>query len=343
MVLYLRRRMKIIRLLYFIILLSLSGSLFSQDTKIRGFIDINSSVENDRLSFQIGEYDLFITSELNDRISFLGETVFRYDLNKDDFEVSVERVIFKYNYFGNHNFLIGKHHTPLNYWNDSYHHGRVFFPTIDRPYLFKRAIVPLHTTGASLQGLNLGKLRFGYDLMVGNGIGSIDLKDNDSQKSITAAVHIKPLDRMRIGASFYHDNISPDGENHHVSELEIDDAFKQQLYTASFAYFGKKIEVLTETTYSANTAENTGTVNSISSYFYAGYRIKEKLVPYFRIDSLNFEEEEFYYASNDVTTFTTGIRYEINYLAVVKLEYQHESISLFDNINRVKLQIAIGF
>ncbi len=335
--------MKLIRLLYFIILLSLSESIFSQDTKIRGFIDVNTSLENDALSFQIGEYDLFITSEINDRISFLGETVFRYDLNKDDFEVSVERVILKYNYFGNHSFLIGKHHTPLNYWNDTYHHGRVFFPTIDRPYLFKKGIIPIHTTGASLQGMNLGKLRFGYDLMVGNGIGSNDLKDNDSHKSITAAVHMKPLDRMRIGVTFYNDHISPGSDDHHGPEIEIEEAVKQQLYTVSFAYFGKKFELLTEATYAANTTETVGTVNSISSYFYTGYRIKEKIVPYFRIDILNFEDEEFYYNNNDITTFVTGIRYEINYLAVVKLEYQHESISLLDNINRVKLQIAIGF
>lgn len=335
--------MKSIRLLYLIILFSLNESIFAQDTKIRGFIDINTSLENDHISFQIGEYDLFITSELNDRISFLGETVFRYDLNKSDFEVSVERVILKYNYFGNHSFLIGKHHTPINYWNDSYHHGRVFFPTIDRPYLFKRNIIPLHTTGVSLNGINLGKLRFGYDLMVGNGIGSNDLQDNDTHKSLTVAVHIKPVDRMRIGASFYHDNISPGVENHHSPEFGLEEAIKQQLFTASFAYFGKKIEVLTEATYVANTAENIGTVNSISSYFYAGYRIKEKIVPYFRFDSLNFEDEEIYYTNNDVTTFLTGIRYEINYLAVVKLEYQYESISLRDNINRVKLQIAIGF
>ena len=327
----------------FILLLSLTNYIFSQDTKIRGFIDINTLIEDNEQSFQIGEYDLFITSELNDRISFLGETVFRYDLAKDDFEVSVERVIIKYNYSGNHNVLIGKHHTPINYWNDSYHHGRVFFPTIDRPYLFKSKIIPLHTTGASLQGMNLGKLRFGYDLMVGNGIGSSDLRDNNTHKSITAAVHIRPLDRMRIGASFYNDNITPGLTDHHSPTIEIEEPFKQQLYTTSFAYFGKKLELLTEVTYAANTAESIGTVNSVASYLYAGYRIKEKIVPYFRIDSLNFEDEEFYYTNNDITTFVTGVRYEINYLAVLKLEYQHESISLIDTINRVKLQIAIGF
>lgn len=336
--------MKLFNYLFFTAILSISGSLLAQDTQIRGFVHVNSYLRNDKVSFELGEYDLFITSEINDRISFLGETVFRYDRGKQDFEVSVERVIFKYNYSGNHSFLIGKHHTPLNYWNDSYHHGRVFFPTIDRPYLFRRSIIPLHTTGASLQGMNLGKIRFGYDLMVGNGIGSGDLEDNDSYKSLTAAIHIRPMDRMRIGATFYNDRISPISEDDHHSPLtDLDEEIRQQLYTGSFAYFGKKLEVLTEATFAVNKAESTGSLNSMTSYFYAGYRFKDKIVPYFRVDCLDFEDEELYYVNSDVTSVVAGVRYEINYLAVVKLEYQHESISLSDNINTLKLQIAIGF
>ena len=113
--------------------------------------------------------------------------------------MSIERVVIKYNFAGNHNLLIGKHHTPLNYWNDSYHHGRVFFPTIYRPLLFDAEIIPLHTTGISLQGHDLGNLKFGYDFMLGNGLGSTEVLDNDKNKSVSAAIHIKPADRLRIG------------------------------------------------------------------------------------------------------------------------------------------------
>jgi hypothetical protein len=82
--------------------------------------------------------------------------------------------------------LVGKHHTPVNYWNYTYHHGRVFFPTIERPLLFEAEIIPLHTNGISLQGQNLGSAKFGYDVMIGNGLGSSDITDNDNRKSITA-------------------------------------------------------------------------------------------------------------------------------------------------------------
>src|SRR5689334_9854225 len=119
------------------------GCIFSmkkmeaQSTQIRGFVDVYSRLQDNKVSFGLGEQDLFITSELNDRFSFLGESVFKFSIGSPTtFDVSIERVVLKYNFSGNHNLLIGKHHTPINYWNDTYHHGRVFFPTIDRPLLF---------------------------------------------------------------------------------------------------------------------------------------------------------------------------------------------------------------
>src|SRR5919112_4840702 len=200
-----------IKFFYFFFFLSLSvnNNSFSQKTVIRGFVDALSSYRSGKLSFGLGEQDLFITSQLNDRISFLGESVFKFDpFSETEFSVSIERVVLKYNIKGNHNILVGKHHTPLNYWNDTYHHGRLFFPTINRPLLFSADIIPLHTTGISLQGQNLGSLKFGYDLMVGNGLSSSNVLDNDKHKSLTAAVHFKPATNLRIGASFYHDIIS---------------------------------------------------------------------------------------------------------------------------------------
>src|SRR4051812_39890984 len=173
------------RLLLFVLLACINGSVFAQTTTIRGFVDVNTIVEKSKVSFNLGEQDLFINSELNDRFSFLGETVFKFSLSSPTtFDISIERVVLKYNFAGNNNLLFGKHHTPINYWNDTYHHGRVFFPTIGRPLLFDDVFIPLHTTGLGVQGMNLTDIKFGYDVMVGNGIGSNDFADNDKYKSI---------------------------------------------------------------------------------------------------------------------------------------------------------------
>jgi hypothetical protein len=328
-----------------ILLLALAGfsfsSSFAQTTQIRGFIDGLISYQNGKASFGFGEQDLFITSELHDRISFLGESVFKYTPSSPtEFSVSIERVVIKFNLAGNHNLLIGKHHTPLNYWNDTYHHGRVFFPTIERPLLFAANIIPLHTTGASIQGHDLGKLKFGYDFMVGNGLGSSEIEDNDKHKSVTAAIHIKPVDKLRIGISYYHDVISKGARVH---EKIIDWRVNQTLLTGSLAYFGKKFELLAEGTLGINKTDTTGSRQTLASYLYTGYRISEKITPYVRLDNLNFQEGEIYFTKDNTASVVAGIRYNINYLTVVKLEYQHQHSSLQGNIDKVTAQFAIGF
>src|ERR1700709_150472 len=96
----------------------------AQSTQIKGFVDVGSSYDTKKVSFGFSEQDLFITSALNDRISFLGESVFKYaPSSPTEFSVSIERVIINYNIKRNHNLILGKIHTPLNYWNDTYHHG----------------------------------------------------------------------------------------------------------------------------------------------------------------------------------------------------------------------------
>jgi hypothetical protein len=322
--------------------LCLSITSYSQNTQIRGFIDALTTVQNSKTSFGFGEQDLFITSELNDRFSFLGESVFKFaPTSPTNFSVSIERVVIKYNIAGNHNLLIGKHHTPLNYWNDTYHHGRVFFPTIYRPLLFDANIIPLHTVGASLQGHDLGKLKFGYDFMIGNGLGSTDVLDNDKMKSVSLAVHIKPVDQLRIGFSYYNDVISKGATVHdgQITNWKIN----QHLYTGSIAYFGDKFELLAEGTLGTNHTDTTGTKQTLASYLYTGYKIKEKWVPYVRVDQLHFQEGEIFYHSNNTTSIIGGLRYNINYLTVIKVEYQHQHFKVGGNVNKFTAQVAIGF
>jgi hypothetical protein len=324
----------------------------AQRTQIRGFVDAYSSYQNGKLNFGLGEQDLFITSEITERLSFLGETVFKYSLDSPtDFNISIERVILKYNYAGNHSVLLGKHHTPLNYWNDTYHHGRVFFPTVERPLIFSEGIIPLHTTGVSLQGQNLGRLRFGYDLMLGNGLGSGDIADNNPFKSLTAAMHIKPTDGVRFGVSLYQDAISKGSvvHNHSTGGSNVARArIRQHILTASVSYndsvFSKKYELLAESSMAMNRSDSLGKQNVVATYAYAGLRVTDKIIPYVRFDDIRYHKQEVYFHNHQVQSFVGGLRYELSYLAVFKLEYQrtnhHHQPAYGD---RVIFQVAVGF
>ena len=337
--------------LLFGLLLGTAPRAAAQRTQIRGFVDALAYYQNGKVNFGLGEQDLFITSVITERLSFLGETVFKFSPESPtDFNISVERIILKYNYAGNHSVLLGKHHTPINSWNDTYHHGRVFFPTIERPLLFALGIIPLHTTGVSLQGQNLGALRFGYDAMVGNGIGSGDVVDNNPFKSVTLAVHIKPTDGMRLGASFYHDAISKGSTMHNHSGGTIPMALtriNQDIMTGSVSYidsiFSKKFELLVESSMVTNRSDSLGRQRAVATYAYAGLRITDKIIPYVRVDDIRFMNQEVYFMPENTQSFVGGLRYELSYLAVLKLEYQHAKSPLYTITDKVTFQIAVGF
>ena len=329
-----------------ILLLGIFSSSFAQNsilqnTHIRGFMDLEVLHSNGKTSFGFGEQDLFITSQLNDRFSFLGETVFKYTPGTPtEFSVSIERVIVKYNYYGNNNLLLGKQHTPINYWNETYHHGRVFYPTIDRPLLFPANFIPLHTTGFGAEGHDLGSVRFGYNVLVGNGLGATDIANNDQRVSLTAGVYIKPVNPLRIGVSYYNDQIAPGADVHGKT---ITWQVNQQIYTGSIAYFGRKFELLAEGSLATDRTDTTGTQQNWASYVYAGFRITDKLVPYVRFDRLQYGEGEVYYTKDNTTSFLAGIRYYVDFLLVLKFEYQHIDSQVNGLLDGYTFQVALGF
>ena len=332
-------RLSFFTFLFFCSIISLHT--IGQSTQIKGFVDVNGSFGKDKASFSLGEQDLFITSTINDRVSFLGETVFKYTPSTPtEFSVSVERIIINYNIKGNHNLIVGKVHTPVNYWNDTYHHGRVFFPTIDRPLLFSENIIPLHSIGAGFQGNNLGKLKFGYNAFVGNSMGGHLGMNMSNYKALTLAAYIKPTRKMKIGVSWYHDVLAKGSEIHGKT---LNWKVTQNLTSLSIANFGKKFEFLAEGTAGFNKTDTTGQKTTLASYVYAGYKIKEKIIPYVRFDNIKYQEGEIYYHPNNMSKLVAGIRYQLNYLAVVKLEYQYQHSEMMSDANNIIAQFAIGF
>jgi hypothetical protein len=328
-----------LKLLFVFLSMLFSRQAGAQNTQIRGFADVNAGVGSNGLSYSLGEQDLFITSSISDRLSFLGETIFKYSpTSSTKFSASVERIIFNYSLYGNHSLIAGKIHSPINYWNDVYHHGRVFFPTIDRPLLFDSTVIPLHSLGTGFQGRDLGSLKFGYNLFLANGLGSGEILDNNRYKSLTAALWFKPLKNMRIGLSWYHDVIS---SNSMVHSMRYAMKTTQDLLTFSVANFGKNWEFLLEST-SGFDRDSAGTSQTMASYAYLGYRIKDKIIPYGRYDYLQYHGGN-HMARKDVDKLVLGLRYQLNYLAVVKLEFQAVRRMGEKADQKVLAQIAVGF
>jgi hypothetical protein len=328
------------------------------ETQLNGFGHIqftHDRSDENATFFSIGEHDFFVTSKLKKNISFLGEYVFRFGTGS--YLPSIERSLIKFNYKGNHSIIAGKVHTPVNYWNDVYHHGRLFFPTIDRPLSFSY-LIPLHTLGIQLQGQNLGDFNFGYDVVLGNGISSTDVFQGDQNLSLTAAMHMKPVDDLRIGVSYYHDflsnNISGVHSGHsnaptHYTGVLYKGAVEYHLASMSVAYFGNKFEFLSEATYNATVTDTLGRADNMAGFVYTGFRIAEKHVPYIIADFIHVADNDLHAYPFSMGKLGLGYKYEFNHLINLKaqIEYQEQihAHSGHNDHNKLsfKIQLAYGF
>jgi hypothetical protein len=350
-------------LLCILFLMIFQANAQEKNTQLRVYGHLQYNLENVQLIsnpeelhsyFSFGEQDFFVTSNITDKISFLGESVIKYDNNTaSKFAPSIERAQLKFDYFKNHSIVIGKMHTPVNYWNDVYHHGRIFFPTIDRPTSFSY-FIPVHSLGFRMQGQNLGNLNWGYDFCASNGIASTDVYDDAANKAIMVAVHCKPIDGLRIGASYFNDYMQTNSTGAHVGHSavnkEYNGAINYELICASVAYFGKKLEFLYEGSYNHTQTDSLGHSENYSHYGFIGYKIKERYVPYALIDYMDISNRELHSVPINVVKVGAGFRFDINYQTNIKfqlerLEFGDQHLFHIHNSKRfdVKIQLAYGF
>ena len=321
-------------------------------TQFQLFGHLTSTVEqegNDRSSdFSLGEHDLFVRSQITPRLSFLSETVVAplnaHGHGSADFKVSMERARLKYDLKDWVSVIVGKMHSPVNYWNDVYHHGRLFFPTIDRPKSFGTQI-PIHTLGLRLQGQNIGKLKFGYDLVIGNGMSSNDVTDDSFQKSITAAVHIKPEKQTRISLSAYRDIIyqnmvgAHSGHNGSAHYQMGDEGWHPvdldfELYCFSVYRNKGDWELLLETTLNRNGLaegndpeliqgiDSLGRSSNTTLFFFLGRKFGERNSVYALYDQCETDDIDLHVKSNNLQKF--GLGWQHHFSPLVKSQVQIE-------------------
>ena len=172
-------------------------------------------------SFELGSFDLFLTSRLSDKSTVLGEVIF---LATPDNEINVdlERLMFQYKFNDYFQFGIGRYHTDIGYYNATFHHIQWFSTPIGRPLFLNfddfGGFLPLQEVGLSMNG-NIPSGDFGLHWVaeVGNGRSHIpdtetaqNRVDDNSGKSfnINISAHPKFLSGLVPGFSFYHDDLT---------------------------------------------------------------------------------------------------------------------------------------
>jgi len=281
-----------------------------ETTTIRGFADLNfelTDAQGSTSGFRIGEFDTYITGAVAEDASFLSEVTYKYN---EEWVIGFERLWIRYSLSDYFRVSIGKFHTPLGYWNRTYHHGVLLYTSTDKPLL--QRMLPIHTLGIHFSGKEVGPARIYYNVVVGNGIGATPVADNDDAKSLAINIHSKVMAGVDWGFSIYRDHISRGGRDEsetphlgHVNLLSED--VDLSILVASMAADKGAVELLWEFAVANVEGETSGTsTRSKAGYVVGSYAI-DQFVPYIKLDYLKVNERDLFYEPGETTAFSRGI------------------------------------
>ena len=194
--------------------------------QIRGFADTDltgSTLKGTHTSFSLGQVNLFITSDLSDKLKFLTEVVF--EAGSDNvFGVDIERLLLTYKFNKYVNLAVGRYHTSIGYYNTAYHHSTWLQTATGRPFLFRfedqGGILPIHNVGATLSGqIPSRRLGLHYIAELGNGRATSSPQsepvqnevDENTHKAFNFQIFARPeaLPGLQTGFSIYRDLLTP--------------------------------------------------------------------------------------------------------------------------------------
>ena len=306
-----------------------------------------SSDHSDKNTFGEGDIDPIVTAKFSENAGMLGDFVIA--ANHDGFGFEVERVLLQYTVNDYFNIEAGRYHTAIGYYNNTYHNGTYFQTTTERPsiYLFEdgEGILPVHSVGISVNGdIPSGKWGLHYVAEIANGRdyspgrNPFAIEDRNDAKAVNVALSAKPewLPGVQIGASVYHDSLTPDGV-----------ARTDQLILSAYAVYKTPVfEWLNEGVFLRH-APNGDQAHWTSAAYTQVSRRFGKVRPYVRLQWRNSPEADPVLALIDQNTTlwgpTIGVRYDFTPMMAVKAEYEHTERRGEKSLDEMTLQWTFRF
>jgi hypothetical protein len=331
---------KVSYILTFLLAGAISAS-HAQELVYKGFLDINASVSQDHSAFNFGGMDNYLSSQISDKLSFVGEVIVQ-PFEGQQFRVDVERIHATYEFNNTFKVKVGRFYAPIGFYTTHFYsdHAATYTPSIARPVILgyedDGGALETRATGVMVTASNLTSLNLSYDLAITNGIGSNSADDNDNNKAVTMRLSASPVEGLTFGGGARFDRLGA-GTESRVTGLPLGESVTTNNFSGFGAYLNDKFTVIGEYYAISNQSVSLGTANSQGGFAYAGYTIKNKLTPYLQYDYLNISDKDLYYSSlANESGLDLGLRYSFSFKSVLKAEYHIDSKVLL-------LQYAIAF
>jgi Gram-negative porin len=317
---------------------------------------VQKTSEGTTNAFMVPRLELFFNTT-QDRVSFLAEMMM--EVGEDNaFVVDVERVEVAYLFSEWLRLRVGRFHTAIGYYNDSYHHGRYFQMTTDRPEMVRfedeGGLIPAHSVGVHLDGRfslgGAGWLR--YDADLANGRGRIpdevtNLEDHNRGKAVNLRLRYEStlLEGLILGANVYLDSIeATDIDPAVTATTHID----ERIYGAHLAYLEHGVQLVSEVLRVEHRL-TTGTGVTSAGFAELGYALGN-FVPYARYEVVKFPDvlDPFFLHNvlgqrGSFSSILAGVRYTFSEYLALKVELGRVALDAGGTIQMAALQCAFAF
>lgn len=332
---------------------------------VHGFADVGygkASVgagENRANGFAIGTLSFYLTPQFTDRTKALIELAFETDSAEGHIATDVERLQFGYSLNDLATVWLGRFHTPFGYWNTAFHHGAQIQTSVLRPKFIdfedKGGIIPAHMVGVMASGLvPAGKGKIVYDAYLGNGSRIVDdaldaniARDDNSNKALGVNLGYRfsgGLSGLQVGGHIATQQVNSYSGSTLLNRTRVN------MLGAYAVYESDPWEILSELYSFRNKdlSDNSGNHSSWAGYAQGGYRFGDWL-PYGRLEKTSLSKNDNYFLDQangrSYARYTLGVRYELNELAVLKLEVNRtrQPDQASGDYNEAWFQYAIRF
>ena len=318
--------------------------------QMRGFADVQYHVgdrRGDKNAFALGQLDLFLTSRLSDNFDVLGELVL--ESGEDNaFGFEIERLLLQYRSSEYLTLGVGRYHSTIGYYNTAYHHGTWFQTATSRPFLFafedEGGILPIHNVGLTATGaIPSGRLGLHYVAEVGNGRPYSrgkepvsNVTDNNNGKSINLGLFARPewVPGLQIGASVYHDRLTPEGLPH----------ISQTIFAGHAVYTTPQFEWLNEGILMRHDPRGQSSIYTVGFYTQIAKQFG-KFRPYARYQYLNVPTRDPLFGAEVGRRNgpSLGVRYDLSEFVALKAQYERIDRRDHSLVNELTMQAAFTF
>jgi len=330
---------------------TLSVHGFADTTFLLQSTETDADVDSTEAGFFVGEFDLYLVGRLSQRFSFLAETVFEYETDGET-RAEVERIFVKYAHSDRLWASLGRRHTPLGYWNETFHHGLILQPTVERPRALRfedhDGILPIHSVGLDVGGTYFrGPWSLEYRGGVYNGRApERDVVESFGDSNVNKAGLLKLSvvresrnGQLQFGPMVLRDEIPP-SQNPLSPHGEID----ERIYGFHFVYTSEPFEFLSEYWDINHRETDAAAVFDHRAYYALAVWQPWVWKPYIGYDVLDLQEGDPYYVGIPPSQRRTlaGVRFDVAPFLAVKFELRHDDETGLET-NGIAIQVAYTF